>query len=165
MNSIDQKEPSAQLQILLDKIDAALPSEVRATLREPASGASLDALAGAFKSRLPPEVQVLLEWHDGQEWNAPLSKKNNRRMMSAAEIAEQIMFFADPLSDFLGPWEPSWLPILTNDAGDFVVYQTQGSQPGSLSLYWHDDERRGTAHPSLQSWAQELLNEYRHADA
>ena len=165
MSADDQAEPSVQLQVLLEKLDRALSSNVRATLRAPASAVSLDVLAGTFALGLPTEIQLLLKWHDGQEWNAPLSGKNNRRLMPASEIAEQIMFFSDPEEDFLEPWELSWIPILTNDSGDFVVYQTQGPQPGALSVYWHDDEMRGVVYPSLKNWVQELLNEYTGAEA
>jgi hypothetical protein len=72
-------------------------------------------------------------------------------------------FFKDPKSDFQKPWLESWLPVLTNGAGDFVVYETQGSPRGQLITYWHDEPRRTTAHPSLRAWAEKLLNEFKSA--
>jgi len=62
------------------------------------------------------------------------------------------------------PWSPSWLPVLTNDSGDFVVYETAGPSRGKLLHYWHDDQSRSVAYLSLQEWAEELLCEHEQSE-
>lgn len=155
-------EDTAAFAAVLARLDTALPPQVCATLRPPARAEDLAALAALLPegARLPADLQALLAWHDGQSWNAPLSTKNNRRLLSAGEIRSELAYFSDPRSDVMAPWSASWLPVLTNDAGDFVVLETVGPQAGFLRLYWHDDPSRSVAHPSLLKWAEALLGEY-----
>lgn len=153
--------------IVLAKLEEVLPPAVRETLRAPAEPQELAALGASLAEAglLPADLHALLTWHNGQSWNAPLSKKNNRRLLSASEIERERSFFADPMSDFMEPWSASWLPVLTNDAGGLVVYETTGPQRGNLLHYWHDDSSRNVAYPSLLKWAEGLLDEYARRDA
>lgn len=110
---------------------------------------------------LPSELETLLKWHNGQEWNSLLSKEDNRRLMTASEIINAWQFFNDPMSDFMEPWSTSWVPILTNDSGDYIVYETEGKNAGKLLAYWHDWENRSVQNESVLVWAQGLLKEYK----
>ncbi|MDX6007968.1 SMI1/KNR4 family protein [Cupriavidus necator] len=161
------KDARAELMAVLAKLDQVLPAEVHTTLRAPVQAADLAGLARTLAEgvQLPDDLQVLLGWHDGQVWNSPLSRKNNRRLLSVREILSERSFFADPMSDFIEPWCASWLPVLTNDAGDFVVYETVGDLRGKLLHYWHDDPSRSVAHSSLLQWAERLLHEYERPEA
>ena len=156
----------AEISAVLVRLEQVLPAEVKLTLRKPAPTEDLAARAGAVggAGQLPADLVALVTWHDGQEWNSPLSRKDNRRLLSVREILDEHSFFGDPMSDFLMPWSTSWIPVLTNDAGDFLVYETQGPLAGALLHYWHDDPSRSVAHPSLIHWAEGLLREYE-ADA
>lgn len=160
-------EGCASLHALLAKLGEVLPASVCATLRPPAPAADLAELGRALPTgvEFPVDLLALLTWHDGQKWNSSLSKKNNRRLLSSTEILREYSFFADPTSDFQEPWSASWLPVLTNDAGDFIVYETQGELRGHLVHYWHDEESRTVAYKSLLQWAEELLLEYTRTDA
>lgn len=136
MTALDE-DTSASLSVVLRQIEGVLPQAVRVTLRAPAEPEDLAGLVSTIPEagQLPAELRVLFAWHDGQPWNAPLSRKNNRRLLSVGEIAKECSFFADPMSDFMEPWSPSWLPLLTNDSGDFVVYETAGLSRGKLLHY------------------------------
>jgi cell wall assembly regulator SMI1 len=152
---------------MLTALNRVLPAEVKATLRPPAAPQDLAAL-GSFSQAswaVPGDLLTLLQWHDGQEWNAQLSKKDNRRLLSIPEIIDQLSFFADPGSDFMAPWANSWIPILTNDSGDFLVLETAGEQQGALLHYWHDEPSRSVKFRSLSEWAERLLQEYARTDA
>lgn len=147
------------LNAMLARLDARLPSDVLATLAAPAPADDLRALTDTLPglAALPADLLSLFTWHDGQAWNSRLNPNDNRRLLSVKEIIEERAFFADPMSDFLEPWSHSWVPILTNDSGDFVVYETAGESAGQLIHYWHDDPARRQAYASLVDWAQELL--------
>jgi len=165
--SVTAKDTRAELIAVLTKLEEILPTAVRATLRAPAQAADLATLASSLTEgdRLPDDLLALLSWHDGQAWNSPLSPKNNRRLLSTEEVLSERSFFADPMSDFMEPWRASWIPVLTNDSGDFVVYETVGESKGVLLYYWHDDPSRGVAYQSLLQWAETLLREYEGRDA
>ncbi|WP_316156845.1 SMI1/KNR4 family protein [Cupriavidus sp. BIC8F] len=165
--SATNKDARAELMAVLAKLDQVFPTEVHTTLRSPAQAADLAALASTLAEgdRLPEDLLILFDWHDGQAWNSPLSPKNNRRLLSVREVFSERLFFADPLSEFMEPWCASWLPVLTNDAGDFVVYETVGDLRGKLLHYWHDDPSRSVAYSSLHQWAEKLLHEYEQPNA
>lgn len=152
---MNEQAPSA-LRIVLTSIERVLPPHIRATLRPPAEAGDLAGLVSSVPEvgQLPADVCVLFSWHDGQPWNSPLSRKDNRRLLSVSEIGRECSFFADPTSDFMEPWSPLWLPVLTNDLGDFVVYETAGPSRGKLLHYWHDDQSRSVAYLSLQEWGR-----------
>ncbi|MCJ8313914.1 MAG: SMI1/KNR4 family protein [Saccharospirillaceae bacterium] len=109
--------------------------------------------------KFPVELLAVLKWHNGQVWNSEFSPENNRRLMSSKEIIETISFYIDPMSDFLEPWDKSWIPILTNDSSDYLVYVTKGIDKGKLIGYWHNDEDRIVEYKSLNEWANELILE------
>ena len=155
------------LTTVLAKLEEVFPPAIRATLRAPAKHQELAALGASLAEagQLPADLHALLTWHDGQSWNSPLSRKNNRRLLSTSEIESERSFFADPMSDFMEPWSASWLPVLTNDAGGLVVYETTGPLRGKLLHYWHDDSSRNVAYSSLLEWAGGLLGEYAPRDA
>lgn len=144
--------------VKLHTLEGILPAAILSTLLNPISVEEMQKLREIWA--LPEELVLLWTWHNGQRWNAQLSKYNNRRLLSAAEIVEQHEFFNDPMSEFMEPWRRSWLPILTNDSGDYVVYETEGELAGQLFFYWHDDSARKLAYRSLEDWLQELLEDY-----
>lgn len=147
---------------ILAKLDAVLPQQVSETLRPGASEEELDALAQTVfgGGSVPAALRVFFQWHNGQEWNSLLSHSSNRRLLQIGEIIDEWSFFADPMSDFLEPWRTSWVPLLTNDSGDSLVYESAGEHSGKLIAYWHDDVRRPIEYQSLAAWANVLLSEY-----
>ena len=151
---------ASSLSSALVALQAVLPSNIVNTLRPPVAPCDLAELEAAFAGEVPAEVSALLTWHDGQEWNSPLSPDDNRRLLSCREIVETLSFFADPNEDYLRPWKQSWIPLLTNDSGDYVVIETTGEAAGSLLTYWHDDESRRQVESSLMQWVQGLQKAY-----
>ena len=152
----------AEMSAALAALEKVLPPQVTLTLRAPAQAEDIAALADtlAGDERVPDDLLALFSWHDGQSWNSPLSRKDNRRLLSVREILSERSFFVDPMSEFMEPWSASWLPVLTNDSGDFLVYETQGELKGALLHYWHDNPSRRVACSSLLQWAEGLLREY-----
>src|SRR5262245_31112603 len=154
---------ATELVRLLAELDAAVPVEVSESLLPGASDEALQQLSrtGLQGRPLPADLAALLRWHNGQEWNAELSPKNNRRLLTVVEIIQEWSFFNDSSNDYLEPRSPSWVPILTNDSGDSVVYETDGPRSGVLIAYWHDDPDRPLEYASLRDWAATLLGELR----
>lgn len=144
---------------LLMEIDRQAPAAVAATFRPPADDAAIARIEQRLGHPMPQNLRQLLQWHDGQAWNSLLRESDNRRLLSVDEILETLSFFLDGKEDFMGPWEPHWTPVLTNDAGDYVVIDTPPTGDGALLAYWHDDENGGPEYPSLDAWAVGLVDE------
>jgi hypothetical protein len=54
-------------------------------------------------------------------------------------------------------YETNWFPLLSNGAGDYLLYETAaGEQHGKLLAYWHDDDARIVVEPSLETWAEHV---------
>src|SRR5262245_3802543 len=100
---------SAAFATLLARLEHALPQNVMETLLPGASDQELSRLQQTvLKGKpVPWDLALLLRWHNGQKWNAPLSNNDNRRLLSIAEIIDEWSFFKDPKSDFMEPWRES----------------------------------------------------------
>ncbi len=125
-----------------------------ATLSPPAKDASITRLKKALP--VPDEVVTLFHWHDGQKKPAQLHPEDNRVLLSVAGALDAWKFLGDPSEEILQPWSKSWLPLLSNGAGDYVCVETAGKKRGQLVTYYHDDKTRPVAWPSLAAWAGDL---------
>ena len=147
----------------LARIDELLKEanpEAFASLKPAASDAALKPLADAFSGgALPPDLMAFFRWHDGQSEIESLSQDSNRTPMSAAEALDAWQSLTDPKADLEQPFTKSWLPIFTNGAGDYLVYESAGQEAGALIGYWHGDDDRNVEYESLLAWATELEKE------
>jgi len=155
------KETKDGLSAKLASIDALLAkvnADAHRAMSKGASDASLKKLAKRiFGGRpLPEDVEAFFRWHDGQQKVASLSDDDHRTPMSISDAIEAWEFLSDPTEEVKQPWSKTWLPLFTNGAGDFLVYETSGKKAGSLIGYRHDDEDRAIAHESLLAWATKL---------
>ncbi|CAN5279453.1 hypothetical protein BH09MYX1_BH09MYX1_02990 [soil metagenome] len=143
------------------RLDAAVKSgdaAVGKSLRKGASAAALSKLAKKVGG-IPPEMEVLLRWHDGQSEGNAIGSSTNERLMPISEMIAEHAFLEGKA---LAPWKASWLPIMSNGAGDHVVYDRAN---GRLVRYYHDDEDRPKAAPSLAAWALEVAKGWEGASA
>ncbi len=107
--------------------------------------------------QVPQDLETLYKWHNGQTGYYSLNQEDNRTLLSISEVIEAWKFMNDPMEEILEPWSKSWIPILDNGAGDYIVYESEGIQTGKLISYWHDDEERWVEFENLESWAQAVL--------
>ncbi|RJG35783.1 SMI1/KNR4 family protein [Motilimonas pumila] len=144
---------------LLSKIDDQLSSETLNSFNDDFTDEEFNKFIALTNIEVTSDLIKLLKWKNGQKWNSILSPDNNRRLMSMNEIIETIKFYNDPMSEYLEPWEKCWVPILTNDSSDYVVYVSDGSNKGKLIGYWHNDYDRKVEYNSICDWALELIKD------
>ncbi|HLH56577.1 MAG TPA: hypothetical protein VKY92_23535 [Verrucomicrobiae bacterium] len=101
--------------------------------------------------KVPVDIQTWFAWHDGQNPGAPdLCDDNNYVMHSLDSACETWAFLSDNADELAGSFNPSWLPLFENGAGDHRVYDLS---TGALVSFFHDDAKRPQAHTSLLAWA------------
>jgi hypothetical protein len=146
----------AQVDTLLTEKNPA----AKAALKPGASDASLAKLAKTIGAAVPEDLAAFFRWHDGESRVASLQAGDNRTPMSIAGAIDAWMFLSDPSEDILQPWKRTWVPIFENGAGDHLCFDLKG---GALVEYWHADEDRGVAFPSLAAWADATIAALREA--
>ncbi len=132
---------------ILDEIDTLLAKNYKHVFDSLQVGATESALEllkiKCFSGeQVPQDLLTLYKWHNGQNGHYSLNQEDNKTLLSISEVIETWEFLNDPMEDILEPWSKSWIPILYNGAGDYVVYESEGIQTGKLISYWHDDEER-----------------------
>lgn len=140
------KDPLGAALAHLDAAVKAGDAAVAKTLRKGATAAALAKLEHTVGA-LPDELRAWFAWHDGQSGHASIGPRDNDRLVSSAEAADAWKFLEEEGN---GPWKAAWLPVMTNGAGDYVVYDCGN---GRLVRYYHDDEARPAAAKSLAAWA------------
>lgn len=149
------------LKTTLKKIDKSLAINYPSKFKSLQAGASENELR-ALKEKcfpdkeIPIDILTLYKWHNGQ-LDASLNPQDNRIFMPIGEVIDAWDFLNDPKEDILQPWSASWIPFLYNGAGDYIVYETEGSLAGKLIKYWHNDKGRDVLHESLADWAEAVL--------
>jgi predicted DNA-binding WGR domain protein/cell wall assembly regulator SMI1 len=153
----------SKLQSSLDGLENAvglLRPDERPLFNPPASVEQLKHLSLLLKDQpLPEELRVWFGWHSGQESGGVIIPGENRRLISLDESIKAWRFFADPEEEYEKPWCSSWIPIMENGSGDYVVYETKGSKIGQLINYYHDDQSRPTESKSLTLWVDKASKE------
>lgn len=153
------------LRACFESIDRAVSTkapEVAAGLRPGAGEKDFALLRESFfhDGAIPADIEAFFRWHNGQTGYESLSPFDNRMIMSIQDAVDSWTFLSDPDEDIQQPWQESWIPILANGAGDYIVYVTSGEMKGQLVAYWHDSEDRRVAFQSLESWARKVLSAY-----
>lgn len=109
------------LESALDALDAVLPDDVRATLRDPVDPAEAPELG-----RL---IRTITGWHDGQalDTGAVWGLDEPFRLMSAAELTLlDAAIDADPSSYPEWPEDEAWDPVMTDDRGAHLAVVAYG---------------------------------------
>lgn len=146
----------------IDRAAAAKAPEVAAGLRAGAGDQELALLRRTIfgQQAIPEDLEAFFRWHNGQEGYRSLSPMDNRMLMSIEDALNTWSFLSDPTEDIQQPWEQSWVPILANGAGDYIVYVASGATKGALLGYWHDADDRRVEFPSLEAWARKVVESY-----
>lgn len=132
--------------------------KVYQSLLPSATGLELELLSQCFPgNELPHNIVALYQWHNGQTGSFSLNQRDNRTFLPVEEVVSSWQFLNDPMEDISEPLSRSWIPILYNGAGDYLMYESQGINKSRLISYWHDSERRDLVHENLEAWAQEVL--------
>ncbi|MDJ0609504.1 MAG: SMI1/KNR4 family protein [Kiloniellales bacterium] len=145
---------------LKERLAAIDRAEAAPAFRAPATEAEIRALGEAVSEAvgldLPEDLATLYRWHDGQAPDQRLVEGETFRLLPIAEALREWRLFLDPESDYLEPYRPTWFPLCLNGNSDYLAYDLE---EGSLIAYWHDDPDRDVEHPSLEDWADSLVEE------
>ncbi|MFM2478686.1 SMI1/KNR4 family protein [Celerinatantimonas sp. MCCC 1A17872] len=145
----------------LEKIDQALQNnfyKAYESLQPGATDDELTLLKVCFSSnQVPEEIVLLYKWHNGQLGSYSLNQKDNRTFLPIDEVVSSWEFLNDPMEDISEPFSKTWVPILYNGAGDYLMYETEGADKGKILSYWHDSERREVVYKNLKEFEQEVL--------
>jgi cell wall assembly regulator SMI1 len=146
----------------LENIDKSLEKnfkDVFESLRSGATDEEIELLKKCFTDqKIPEEIISLYKWHNGQDGSFSLNQNDNRSFLPISEVIDSWEFLNDTLEEIQEPILKSWLPILYNGAGDYIMYEIEGHNKGKLISFWHDDEGRDIEYENLDEWAKEVLN-------
>ena len=112
-----------------------------------------------FAVRLLEAFKLLYGWRDGQPPGDFSELHSNRMFSSLAEITSTKDILDGMIgTDFDDPawWQTSWVPFLSNGAGDHLCLDTKTNE---LIAFWHDWDDRSSEFPSMQMWLEELVRE------
>ncbi len=150
--------PKSDLLRALTELDAAVKAgdaTVSKTLRKRATAASLAKLE-KIAGKLTVELRTWFTWHDGQNGPSSIGPSANHQLIGVAESMKAWTFLQEEGNR---PWKSTWLPIMENGAGDYVVCDRAD---GKLLVYYHDDKKRPKLATSLAAWARAVAEEWRH---
>lgn len=128
-----------------------------------APGASDEEIA-AFEKELgttiPAGMRALYRWHNGGKG----ALIGNRVVMSLADITstrQMMNKLVDEGAFKTTNWyRKTWVPFLSNRAGDHVCWDPRGSfsgEPGQVLEFWHTDHDRKVLAPSFDGWLTALV--------
>jgi cell wall assembly regulator SMI1 len=141
----------------IDELLAKVDPDALQTLRPGAKPAQLAKLAKSLA--VPDDVLAFFRWHDGQTKPARLQPDDNRTPLSIDRALSAWKFLGDPDEEIKQPWSKTWLPLLTNGAGDYLCVETAARGAGKLIAYFHDDKARPVQFASLAAWATSVVAE------
>jgi hypothetical protein len=123
----------------LAEVETLLTPETKRSLRAPASKDRLRQLAEVCGGQLPSDLLTYFAWHDGQD--DPIANNSDAELfpdapplylMPIEEILEAIATNTEEIED----WKPTWVPLITNDGSDYILYDRQ---TGRLLGWGHED--------------------------
>jgi cell wall assembly regulator SMI1 len=121
-----------------------------------AGGAELAALEKQLGIAVPPELRLLLGWHDGQSDDFIGKFEENWQLMSATAIAAAKQEL-DAGTATTG-WQKSWVPFLDNDAGDYVCLDT-ALVDVPVREFWLGKSDHPIVATSLYVWLQDFVDQ------
>lgn len=93
----------------------------------------------------------LYRWRNGQTGTS--SYYRHYIWLNCEDVLEVWHFFNDPSEEIMQPYLPSWLPILDNGAGDYVMFDCESEK---LIRYRHDEKDRRVVFDSLSDWIKAM---------
>ncbi len=145
----------------------------------PATEARRAAAEAQLGLALPPSARDLYLLGDGQPLSA-VCLWNAFRLMALEEVVEAAAFLNDffpggineenpdhaPMDVDAGIratwWWPKWIPVLTNDSGDYLCLDldpTAQGQVGQLISYYHDETFRRVEAPGLDPLLADIVGD------
>jgi cell wall assembly regulator SMI1 len=119
-----------------------------------ASPAECDHLQSELGRPLPTELRTLLSWHNGQNPEVVGAFEQSWNLMSTRGIAEAKKMLDSAAAD---GWQPTWIPFLDDDAGDFLCLDT--SEAGHpVRECWQGNPEHPAVAPSLTAWMERFLH-------
>lgn len=153
-----------RLKSALARVDSALAASRPAIAAALNPGLSEDLLEGLLErlgTGCREELAVWFGWHDGQSGYRSLLPDVGELLLDAERCLEEKELRKTDEEYDAPAWPPSWVPLLENGAGDYIVLETEGPQSGSLLNYWHDEpnywekpSEERVAYRSLVDWAE-----------
>ena len=147
-----------------------------AALNPPASDRSIIHLELKLDCTFPPALVESLKCHNGQRHNAP-KLFDGMELLSLDRIEDEWEVWSELWSsgDFsmtkidadpeikTSWWNPKWIPILYNGAGDHVCVDLdpanhKTAKAGQLLTMWHDRPERQCIATGFEVWFESYLN-------
>ena len=132
-------------------------SQVYGEFQGGASDEELKDLKNLFSEDLPQELIELYKWHNGQDGYGSLNQKDNFTFLPIDEVVDGYDFLNDPMEEPSKPYEKSWIPLLYNGRGDYLMYESQGENQGKILTYLHDSSERKIKYESIQELLTKAL--------
>jgi cell wall assembly regulator SMI1 len=161
--------------------------EVKEDLLAGATGEAVRQAEEALGVDLPADVREAFVVHDGQDersagflagwrgmplWYVVQTWRMLKDLLDTGEFGD-----ADSVVETTGPllpqwWNPGWIPVLDNGAGDFHCVDlspAEGGRVGQIVTFWHVDVRRevvaGSFTELMADFARDLkAGKYRYED-
>jgi cell wall assembly regulator SMI1 len=128
-------------------------------LRAGASRAELDELDRQLGFAAPPELRLLLGWHNGQSEDFVGKFEEDWQLMSSAAIAAA----SQELEASTSGWQKGWLPFLDNDAGDYRFLDTTVT-PAPVREFWLGKSEHKIVASSLTAWLEVFVDHVEKGD-
>lgn len=162
-------ESLAKLQAWLTEHTAGI------SFRTPVNPAAVDNFSAKSGLNLPEDLRQFLLVADGEKPNSS-GAIGNWRMMPIAEIQatwglldrlavkDAFAKLTPEPSPYLRLtwWHPAWIPIVTNDLGDFFCIDTNPPEPersGQVLLFLRDRPTRPLVAASLTAWLDRIVRD------
>jgi cell wall assembly regulator SMI1 len=151
----------------MEDVVARLASWLEANAPDVASaqfpGASDEELAAFEKelgTALPAGLRALYRWHNGGKGGLI----GNRKLMSLADVTKTRQLMNKAVDDgafkTTNWYRKTWVPFLSNGAGDHVCWDPRGSfsgEPGQVLEFWQADHERKVLAPTLDGWLTAIV--------
>lgn len=149
--------PSADVPALLARLEAWLKAHrprYAKGLLPGADAATLDTLRTTLGVAVPPELQALLAWHNGQSLDFVGAFEQSFFLIDAERVAAARL---EMMADSESGWQSAWLPFLDDSRDNFLFLDT--SRPGNpVRAYWQGNlEQPAVVAPSLAAWLQDFV--------
>jgi cell wall assembly regulator SMI1 len=147
----------AELDLLLDRLDRWLAQHrphYWTGLLPGADAAALGQLAQALAGRVPPSLEHLLAWHNGQKADFVGCFEASWKLMGTQAIVSAKRDL-DGQAAAAG-WQSAWIPFLDDDAGDYLCLDTAQAEAPVLS-FWQGRNNHPIVAASLTAWTRALV--------
>ena len=149
--------------IELENLIADKRPELYKALRKGASEAHLRECLGVKYKQLPPNLESLWVWRDGQDnlYAGDFHPAASEMFMSvhdATEVMEMLNAYVDSGDISSNNWRSDWLPITENGGGNFTCVSLN---TGEVCYYDKYAVSTRITFSSITDWLQEIVDGYR----